>query len=225
MDFKEKISEFIKRNDLDYNIVDNNITRFHIIDYNDNKFHFEQFDNRWILIKYDPKKDDINNPGSSPFEYYQFENFNSLLESLLHNDKSIIKTYWNLIQDSMEIGVYNYNDNWYNDYLGENWKVENMNTYKILSYTNDKYKPQLKSPFNTLHEVSPINSLTYTTCEKLHFELHPINLDEGNESYLVKLLCNNDQIFKEYINYVVYKKKGLTLFLEMIFNEMERFKV
>jgi len=165
--------------------------------------------------KYDPKKDNIDDPGSQPFEYLQFESLTQILEQLSHHDKSISKTYWNLIGDSMEIGVYNYSDGWYNDLIkDDHWIVEDM----------DNYKPELKSPFNTLHEISPINQLTYTKCEKLYFEIHPVNLLEGSETYLVKLLCNNDEIFKEYINYMTFKKKGLKMFLEMMFRDMERFK-
>lgn len=223
---KKRITQFIQDNELDFNIVDNPISRFHIIDYDGNKFHFEFYNENWVLVKYDPKKDDIFNTGSVPFEYFQFKTLSSLLEVLVNHDRSIMKTHWNLIQDSIEIGVHNYIDDWYNGIIeGNNWKIEDMETYKIISYTNELYKPQLKHPLNTLHEVSPINSLSYTTCEKLYFEIHPVNLLEGNESYLVKLLCNNDDIFKEYINYISYKKKGLKLFLETIFKDMERFKI
>jgi len=222
---KERIKQFIKDNDLDYNIVDEGITRYHIVAYDGIKFHFEMYNNNWVLVKYDPKKDNIDDPGSQPFEYLQFESLTQILEQLSHHDKSISKTYWNLIQDSMEIGVYNYSDGWYNDLIkDDNWIVEDMDKYKILTYSNDNYKPELKSPFNTLHEISPINQLTYTKCEKLYFEIHPVNLLEGSETYLVKLLCNNDEIFKEYINYMTFKKKGLKMFLEMMFRDMERFK-
>ena len=223
---KERIKQFIKDNDLDYNIVDEGVSKFHIVAYDGITFHFETYNDNWILVKFDHKKNDIYNIGSQPFEYFQFPNLTSILEQLSHHDKSISKTYWNLIQDSMEIGVYNYSDGWYNDLIrGNNWLVEDMETYKIVTYTSEDYNPELKSPFNTIHEVSPINNLTYTKCEKLYFEIHPINLLEGNESYLIKLLCNNEQIFKEYINYVAFKKKGLKMFLEMMFKDMERFKI
>jgi len=222
---KERIKQFIKDNDLDYNIVDESISRYHIVAYDGTKFHFENNNNNWVLVKYDPKKDDIFNVGSQAFEYLQFKTLTQILEQLLYHDNSISKTYWNLINDSMEIGVSNYSDGWYNDLIKDNhWILEDMNTYKIVTYTNSDYKPELKSPLNTIHEISPINELTYTKCEKLYFEIHPVNLLEGSETYLVKLLCNNDDIFKEYINYITFKKKGLRMFLEMMFQDMERFK-
>jgi len=222
---KERIKQFIKDNDLDYNIVDESISRYHIVAYDGTKFHFENNNNNWVLVKYDPKKDDIFNVGSQAFEYLQFKTLTQILEQLLYHDNSISKTYWNLINDSMEIGVSNYSDGWYNDLIKDNhWILEDMNTYKIVTYTNSDYKPELKSPLNTIHEISPINELTYTKCEKLYFEIHPVNLLEGSETYLVKLLCNNDEIFKEYINYMTFKKKGLKMFLEVMFNDMTRFK-
>jgi hypothetical protein len=223
---KERIKQFIKDNDLDYNIVvDESISRYHIVAYDGTKFHFENNNNNWVLVKYDPKKDDIFNVGSQAFEYLQFKTLTQILEQLLYHDNSISKTYWNLINDSMEIGVSNYSDGWYNDLIKDNhWILEDMNTYKIVTYTNNDYKPEVKSPLNTIHEISPINELTYTKCEKLYFEIHPVNLLEGSETYLVKLLCNNDDIFKEYINYITFKKKGLRMFLEMMFQDMERFK-
>jgi hypothetical protein len=223
---KERIKQFIKDNDLDFNIVDESVSKYHIIAYDGIKFHFENHNNNWVLVKYDPKKDDIFNVGSQAFEYLQFKTLTQILEQLLYHDNSISKTYWNLINDSMEIGVSNYSDGWYNNIIKDNnWLVEDMDTYKIITYTNNNYNPELKSPLNTIHEISPINELTYTKCDKLYFEIHPVNLLEGSETYLVKLLCNNDEIFKEYINYIIFKKKGLKMFLEVMFNDMVRFKV
>jgi hypothetical protein len=37
--------------------------------------------------------------------------------------------------------------------------------------------------------------------------------------------CNNDNIFKEYINYKVYKEKGLKIMLDSLFNDMEKYKL
>ena len=48
---------------------------------------------------------------------------------------------------------------------------------------------------------------------------------EGQESYLLKLSCNNEEIFKEYINYKVVKKKGLKLLIDNIFKSLESFKI
>ena len=223
---KQRIRQFIQDNDLDFNIVDEGVSRYHIVAYDGVKFSFEMYNETWVLIKYTPSKDEIYNTGSQSFEYLQFPTLTAILEQIQHHDKSISKTYWNLIRDSMEVGVYNYTDGWYIDIIKDNcWVVEDMDTYKIVTYTNSRYKPELKSPFNTLHEVSPINDLTYTKCERLYFQIHPVNLLEGSETYLVKLLCNNDEIFKEYINYMTFKKKGLKMFLEMMFNDMERFKM
>lgn len=61
--------------------------------------------------------------------------------------------------------------------------------------------------------------------EKLSFEIHPISCKEQNESYLFKLAFNDDPILKEWINYRIIRKKGLKIFLETLFNEMEKYKI
>lgn len=61
----------------------------------------------------------------------------------------------------------------------------------------------------------------YTKVDKLYFEIHPISCQPGNESYLVKLLCNNEEVLKEFINYIVSRKKGLKLLIKTIFDEIK----
>lgn len=220
---KERIISFIKENDLDYKVVDNGITRFHVVAEDGMKFQFQNHNENWILIKYDPRKDEQK---QVPFDYFNYKTLPQVLEQLSYHDKSITKTYWDIILDSIQIGFdkENYNENWFDGIINEDWEVEDCGSYKTISYVNDSYKPELKSPFNTLHEVSTINDIQFTKVEKLSIEIHPISCLEGNESYLLKLLCNNEEVFKEYINYRVYKKKGIKMLLEQIFSEMERFK-
>ena len=220
---KERIVNFIKENDLDYTIVDNGITRFHVVAEDGIKFQFQNHNENWLLIKYDQIKDQQKD---APFDYYNYKTLPQALEQLSYHDKSIHKKYWDFLLDSVQIGFdnVNYDENWFSDIINEDWKIEDCGTYKTISYINDKYKPELKSPFNTLHEVSTINDIQFTKVDKLSIEIHPISCLERNESYLLKLLCNNDEIFKEYINYIVYKRKGLKLLVEQIFSEMERFR-
>ena len=59
--------------------------------------------------------------------------------------------------------------------------------------------------------------------DKLYLEIHPICVLEGSESYLVKILINNEEIMKEYINYIVRRKKGLRLFLENLFTNKNQY--
>jgi hypothetical protein len=61
--------------------------------------------------------------------------------------------------------------------------------------------------------------------DKLYFEIHPVSTLEGRESYMLKILCNNEEIMKEYVTYRVIKRKGLRLLMESIFSEAEKFKL
>lgn len=136
--------------------------------------------------------------------------------------------YWSPTTESVQIGFddQNYQVDWYKQFQkDENWRVEEDGNCHILIYENSNYKPELISPFNRLHEVSPINSKQYTKVDKLYFEIHPVSLRQRNEAFYLKLVCNNDEKFKEYINYNISKKKGLRLFLEDLFLNMERFKL
>jgi len=224
---KKRITDFISDNELDFSIVDNPISRFHINSYDGKKFQFQNLQEGWVLMIYDPKKDDIHNPGSQPFKYFQFKTLSQILEQLKVYDSNISKIYWSIILDSIQIGFDkdSYKDTWVDDFkLDRNYQVQKDDTYQYLVYENRFYKPLLNSPFNTLHEVSPINQFSPTKVEKLYFEIHPISLKESNENYLVKLLCNNDEKFPEFINYSVIKRKGLKKFLDSLFENMKQFK-
>jgi hypothetical protein len=118
-----------------------------------------------------------------------------------------------------------YNEDWWDDFVIPGKNLQERQDFNYITYENYDYRPMLKSPTNTLHEVSPINELTLTEVEKLYFEIHPVSCQENNERYIFKLLCNNDKIFKEYINYLVFKKKGVRLLVEQLFKDMEQFKV
>lgn len=221
---KNKIISFIKENDLDLIPVDSDIFKFHVQSDDKMKFFFYEYNNECVLVKYDVSED---KPGGSAYEYYYYKTLPQLLEQLAAYDKSIPRAFWEFTSESIEIGFesHNYNNEWYVGIIDENWIIEDAGTYKYVTYTNTNYKPELKSPYNTLHEVSPINQISYTKVDKLNIEIHPVSCLEGRESYYLKLLCNNDEIFKEYINYRVIKKKGVKMLLESIFKSLEPFKI
>lgn len=128
-----------------------------------------------------------------------------------------IKSY-----DYIVFYFYNYNDNWIDDFkFDEFWSVDSSDNYNYLVYNNPDVSSNINSPFNILHEVSPINDIQLTKVNKLYFEIHPISCQSGNESYLLKLLCNNEEVLKEFINYIVSKKKGLKLLIDTIFKEIK----
>ena len=225
---KNKVVEFINNNDLDYNIVDNQISKFSISAYDKMVFYIYEHEEKLILVKYDKDKDDINNPASMAYEYFYFNDLNKLLESLMIYDKSITKRYWDFIANDINMGVnkQTYIDNWYEDIINENFKLEDLDEYRFVYYESSEYNPSIKSPYNTIHEVSPLNPTpTYNTINKLYFEIHPICCENKSEKYVLKLLCNNDEVFKEYINYFVQTKKGIKMLIENIFNEMGKFKI
>jgi hypothetical protein len=111
------------------------------------------------------------------------------------------------------------------DIISDGYQVSEVNGYDYITYTNDNYKPEIISPFNILHEVSTINNKVATKLDKLYFEIHPISCKAKNESYFFKLSANNEDVLKEYINYVVVKKRGLKILLQSLFKEMDLFKI
>ena len=223
---KQRLISFINENDLDYTPVDNGIIRFHLIAEDKMKFFFYEYNNECVVVKCDPVKEQQGDHNA--FQYFNYKSFTQVLEQISFYDKSLPKTYWEVTPNSIDVGFDKdtYNENWHQDILDDNYILEDYNDqYKYINYTNEKYKPELKSPYNTIGEVTEIHQSLYTKVEKLNFEIHPISLEPRNEKYFVKLLCNNESIFKEYINYKVSKKKGLKILLETLFNSLENFKV
>ena len=108
-------------------------------------------------------------------------------------------------------------ENWEN---AEKWSERKDGEFPILIYEDFSVQPNLKSPFNTLHEVSEINQLVYEKVDKLYFEIHPKSLQKRNEKFLFKLLINNEEIFKEYASFDVIRKRGLKLLIESIFKSI-----
>lgn len=218
-----RINDFITSNELDYQINDNGIIRYHIVAYDDMVFYFYNYNDDYVITKYDKSKD--GKPGQIPYEHFQFKNLQQVLEQLKIYDENIYKQWWYPTNNSAEIGFdsNSYTDEWINDFKEDtdHWNIDSDDKYKYLTYNNPDIKPSLKSPFNTLHEVSPINDIMYTKVDKLYFEIHPISCQPGNESYLVKLLCNNEEVLKEFINYIVSRKKGLKLLIKSIFDEIK----
>ena len=209
---KKRIVDYIKENDLDFNINDNELFKFSIISSDDMVFHVYNYNEQFVLVKYDPKKDMQSNlqgdPGIIAYEYYYYKNIQQVIEQLSLYDNSIYKEWWTPLISSINIEFHteSYKDDWSNNIINnENYKIENNENYKYLIY-EEKRNISVSSPFNLLHEVSMFNTYSPTNINKLYFEIHPIKLTEGKESNLVKILINNEEIMKEYINYRVDKK-------------------
>lgn len=223
---KSRIISFIKENDLDYSLFDDNIGKFRIMSYDNLEFHPYLVDENYVLVRYDKTKDKSDNPFRSPYDYFSYKNIPSMLESLKLYDDSIHKVWWYPILNTAEIGFdkNSYSENWHDGILSEDYDVYEDIHSNYISYDNNSYQPVIKSPYNTLHEVSEINSEYVSKVDSLNFEIHPISCQKGNESYLFKIRYNNEEVLTEYISYKVVRKKGLKLFLENLFESMKPFK-
>jgi len=225
-EYKKRLNQFIIDNDLDYDYVET-VLHEQLISYDKQCFRLYEYNNEFVLVKYNPLVDHTA-PGAQTHNYLSFKTFTQLLEHLANYDRSLYKQYWYIAKDVSEIGndTNSYLEDWYNDFKkNDNYKIDDSYSYNTLIFEDESYKPELKSPHNTIHMVSEMHPLQYTKVESLYFEVHPISCSPKRESYLLKLKCNNDEIFKEYINYVVTSKKGLRLLIETIFNTLSVYKV
>jgi hypothetical protein len=209
---KNKVIQFVDDNELDYHIIDDD--KFKLIASNSIVFTIGKYQDNYVVIKYNQELD-TGDPINIPYEYYNFNNLNDVLIQFKNYDNGITKTYFIPISNVLDISIGKIDDGWYNDLnLDNNWKVSMDDLGEYVYYENSNVKPKVKSPFNTLHEVSEINDIRYETIDKLYLELHSI----GDDTYLGKILCNNEEIMKEYVNYIIYSKVGIKKFLESIFD-------
>ena len=215
---KNRIIEFIKENELDYRISNGPIFRFHILADDDSVFYINKYNEQYLIIKSDKEK--------TFFKYYGFQTLSQVMEQLSFYDNSLPKVWWYPIKSTVDIGFEKegYTEEWLNDFcINENWSNKDWNEQYKYAVFLKKENIKVISPYNTLHEVSLFNTYSPADMDKLYFEIHPICVMEGTESYLVKILINNEEIMKEYINYVVRRKKGLRLFLENLFTNKNQY--
>lgn len=224
---RQRVIDFIKNNELDYNI-DNTEYKFNIIAYDGIIFTFYIYQEKYIIVKYNRENDKPDNPYLTAYDYFQFETLPLALEQVKYYDDNLQKSYWEVTTNSAEIGFDkgSYKSDWYEEFTKDaEYSMVNDDDlgYKYLSYNNPKYSPNIKSPYNKLSEIPEYSDQSpYIQVNKLYFEIHPISCRDGQESYLFKLLANNEEILKEYINYIVSTKKGLKLLIEEIFKNIKK---
>lgn len=209
----KRIIDYIELNELDMDPINNGIVKFSIKSFDDNIFTFFNYNENYILCKYDPKMDI---PGEVPYQYYQYKSLPLLMEELKVYDESINKTFWTIDNDSIQIGFIkeNYDDKWVEEFVQiDNYKIEENEQYKYIIYEDKNLSPKLKSPYN---------DYGYNEVNKLYFEIHPISTIKRNESYLLKLLINNETVLKEYVNYKVSRKKGLKLLIKELIKACDK---
>lgn len=200
----DTIVNFIDLNEMDMIPINNGIVKFNVKSFDDMIFTFFEYNSEYILVKYDKSKD---LPGGTPYEYYNYKSLPLMLEQLKLYDDSISKTFWTITNDSIQIGFIkeSYVDNWVDEFVGiDKYKIESTEQYRYIVFEDKNLSPKLKSTFN---------DYGYTEVNKLNFEIHPISVIKNNESYLLKLLINNEPVLKEYVNYIVKRRKGLKLLI------------
>ena len=201
------IQKYIIDNELDYSITGGQLFRYSLT-LDGICFYVNKSDGKYVLIKHDPMKE-VNDPNQ--FIYLNYESLDSMLEDLKVYENSIPKSYWSMRLDSAQVDFIkeSYNPVWYEEFINEDFRIEDYEKqYKYITYTKHM-DFELKNPYND-HELSNYK------LEKMYFEIHPVCVERGKEEYLAKFLVNNDPIFKEYISYDVYKRKGLKMFVESL---------
>ncbi len=223
----DRILDFIKESDLDYEYVDNGVFRPFLMAYDSMKIHLHANEGSYWMSIYDKSKD---KPGSVPYEWIRFGTLMQLMEALKHRDEGIYKQYWELTGNSMEVPFEKegYREDWHEEFTdSEHYTTEEDSLCRYLVFESDEWEPEIMSPWNTvgqdslggfLHESKP------TRLSKLRFEIHPIGTREGRETYLAKIRCNEDDMFPEHVCYKVIGKKGLKKFKESLFAEMDKFR-
>lgn len=214
---KERIIQFVEENELDYIPIDNGLSKFSLTADDGISFYIYSYNENYVVARYDKERE---LQGRQAYDYIHFKTIPQILEQLKIYDNSLPKKYWEPTTNSVEVPFDrdNYNDEWYKLFLGENCRVEESSSYKYLVYENEDYNPEIISPFNTFDK-------SYTKINKLYFEIHPVSCKKKNESYFFKLLSNNEETLKEYINWKIIKKKGLKMFIDDTFNNMKKFKI
>lgn len=218
----KRISDFIEENDLFLNYSEGELFRFKVFSDDGMTFQFFKMNDGYIVSKYDKNKD-IPGVPSDPYQYFNFKNIQQILEQLKLYDDQIPRTLWMPTTNTIDFNYDNtiFESNWAKDFItNEKWSERKDGEFPILIYEDFSVQPNLKSPFNTLHEVSEINQLVYEKVDKLYFEIHPKSLQKRNEKFLFKLLINNEEIFKEYASFDVIRKRGLKLLIESIFKSI-----
>lgn len=225
----QRILKHIDQEELDYQYVDNGVFRPYLLAYDGTKYFLSKNEGSIILTHYDPKKDIPGKDGA--YSHTVHNNILQILEAISFRDKSLYKCYWELTTNSIEVpfDAANYDENWYEEFTNtEGYSKEEDSICTYVVFESEEYQPEIISPWNTLgnepyggiiHESKPAR------LSKLRFEIHPVCTEPGRETYLFKVLCNDDEKLPEHICYKVMGKKGLKLIRKSVFEEMERFRI
>jgi len=207
------VINFIDLNEMDMIPTNNGIVKFNVRSFDDMVFTFFEYNNEYIVAKYDKIKDV---PGQVPYEYYNYKSLPLMLEQLKVYDDSLHKSFWTTTNDTIQIGFIkeSYTDDWVEDFVEiDKYRIEECDEYKYIVFEDKNISPNLKSPDN---------EYGYNEVHKLYFEIHPISVVRNNEKYLFKLLINNEEVLKEYVNYIVTRRKGLKLLIKELMGSIKK---
>jgi len=119
-----------------------------------------------------------------------------------------------VIQDTtkMVTDISRYKIDWYRNVgVSNRWKPEECDNVVRLVLNDPDIRPELTSPYDTLHMVSPLNPTPIVHRPgKLFVEIEPIDCETG--TYLSRMLMTDDPVMPEYIKWYIPDTTGLTLF-------------
>lgn len=131
---KKRITDFIIESDLDYNVVDNDISRFGLVSEDGFTFYVFSYNENFIIGRYDPYRD---RQGKECWDYFEFKTLSQILEQLSFYDKSLSKVYWSTTSNSVEVPFdkNTYTDEWVSEFKNDDrWKIEETICYKYLVF-------------------------------------------------------------------------------------------
>lgn len=221
---QNKIINYINDNNLSFIINEEGLFRFFISSMDGYMFQFYKNNEDYVVVSTDLKN--TNPLESKKFNYIQYKNMQQVLEQLSFYSSQMDSNFqwWEILDGigepyaNIQFIKEDYTDNWTNDFIkDDNWKIVDDSQYKYISFSKEMSISAI-SPHNRLHQTSIMYDYNPDKLDKLYFEIHPICTKEHKESYVVKILINKEEILKEWINYRIFHKKGLNLFLEELFS-------
>jgi hypothetical protein len=215
---KKKINVFIKDNGLRISVVDNGMSPYSLA-LQDGKtvLYPVQHENSCFLMSYDKNLVDDD---MGPYTWSKSLTEHQLLLEIKDVSGKTGPQGSVLVMDisGFVCDMTVYDDNWYAKVgVSDRWLPVKEGEVTNLVLDDSSVQPELVSPYDSLHMVSPINNgQVVHRPGKLYVEIEPINCDTG--TYLARMLMNPDPMMPEYIKWFVPDEESLTLLTREIEN-------